>query len=196
MNFAALKQALRDQFDIDSARAGRYINQARAELDGRELWPYRLATATGASPLTIADLDVLLLVEDASNSFRPLEPADIRDLADTYGDLTTTGTARFFYVDGLTTVKTYPVGGTPSVRYYKVTTDLASPTDTPAAPARFHNLIVDIAAVRALRDAGNHQAATGLQAEVDRQLDVMRLSMFTSQIQGPLQGVRVTNGEW
>jgi hypothetical protein len=74
MNFSALKQELSDRGydDLSDTRLGNFINQGRAELDLMYNWPYRLATASGASPLTITDLGT---IEEVANTARHRQPA-------------------------------------------------------------------------------------------------------------------------
>jgi hypothetical protein len=104
---------------LSDTRLGNFINQGRAELDQMFLWPYRLASASGASPLTITDLGTIEEVANSAVTGSPvLAYADRRSLRDSYGDITTTGTPGYFYIDN-GVVRTYPVGGTLAVRYYK-----------------------------------------------------------------------------
>jgi hypothetical protein len=71
--------------------------------------------------LTINDLGT---IEEVANSAvsgsPPLDYADRRTLRDYYGDITITGSPSFFFIDN-GVVRTYPVGGTLAVRYYKRT---------------------------------------------------------------------------
>lgn len=190
MNFAELVDELQARgFDyLSDARAGQLINWAVAELDETELWPFREASATGTAPLAITDLGTIEQVINVSQSNVSLEPAEYGELVATYGDLSTDGTPSCFYVawpSGVPTVATFPESSdTIGVQYWRVTAELSG-TDTPAAPERFHKLIVDMAAREAYRDSDNHAAAEGLQAQIDRDLARMRAALFTDQIQGP-----------
>jgi hypothetical protein len=51
MTFAELKTELAARgFDhLSDTRLGQYVNQARAELDGMHMWPYREDSATGVN---------------------------------------------------------------------------------------------------------------------------------------------------
>lgn len=199
MNFADLKSELAARgFDyLSDTRRGQYINWARAELDEIELWPYRQKTASGAAPLAVSDLGS---VEQVTNSSGPLDPMDYGDLVASFGDLSTDGQPSYFYVDwpsGVGTVTVFPESaGSITVRYWRVTPDLTG-TETPAAPARFHKLIVDMAAREAYRDSDNHAAAEGLQAQIERDLARMRNVLFSDQLQGP-GFVRIVagSGDW
>lgn len=177
MNFTELKTELAARgFDyLTDIRRGQYVNWARAELDDFALWPYRLATSSGPTPLTIADLGVIDDVLDTSNSNQSLLPSSHAALVHQFRDLSTPGIARFFYVDG--GVKVYPAGAPISVRYFKVPPDLTG-TDVPLAPVRWHRAIVDIAVRMVYRDSDNHDAAAALQAQIDRDLGLMMQALL------------------
>jgi hypothetical protein len=194
VNLAALTQAVRDRVDIDPARARRAVNFARADLDDLHLWPYRAATITGAAPLTVPDLGTVESIVDVTNGSNPLRLADRRDLEDAFSDLTTSGTPQYAYIDN-GVIRTYPVGGSLSVRYYKVTTDLTLPADTPAAPSRFHRLIVDLAVERSLRDVGNLDGAEALRVAIERDLNGMRHALLIGHADGAASFIRTT-GSW
>jgi hypothetical protein len=183
MQFSALKQELSDRGydDLSDTRLGNFINQGRAELDNMYNWPYRLATATGASPLTITDLGTVEEVANTAIAGSPsLDYADRRSLRDSYGDITITGSPAFFFIDN-GVVRTYPVGGTLSVRYYKRTPLLALTTDTPLAPVDYHMLYVDFAVRWAAKDG---MQPDGLSADIQRQLTVMVNDLFGQQLVG------------
>lgn len=185
MNFATLQTELSDRgfAYLSAARLGQYINVAYHELCDLEEWPFLETTASGAAPLTISDLRTVLSVYDSAGNIN-LTARERRALVDDYRDLTTTGSPRFFYVDG-SALSTYPVGGTLAVRYIKVPVDLTG-TDIPLVPSRFHYVIVDIAARRAYIDSDAFDKAQGVQAEVDRMVAVMRDSLLQTQTQDDL----------
>lgn len=157
------------------ARGLRFINQAYAEVVLEELWPFRLNTATGAAPLSIPTLDRVLSVIDTGNANRELTEATEREL--TASDLAITGVPMWFFRDSLQ-IKTYPVGGTLSVRFYSLPTDLAAPTDTTLVPARYMDVIVNGAVRRAAVDRDNADASTLAEAERQRGLDLMRRQLL------------------
>ena len=182
LTFATLKTELSDRgFDqLSDTRLGYFINQARGELDGMHNWPYRLATATGSSPLTITDLGSIEEVADTNQTGAPaLDYADRRSLKQAYGDLTVAGAPAFFYVDN-GVVRTYPVGGSLSVRYYKRAPDLSG-TQVPLAPSDYHLLIVDMAVRWAQKDGEQPDSVSG---DIQRQLAIMVTDLFGQQIVG------------
>jgi hypothetical protein len=109
MNLTTLKTELAARgFDyLSDTRQGQYVNWARAELDDTELWPYRVATATGAAPLTIATLGPILSVRTtvANSSLDYIDPREILSIS---GDITAVGTAMYYTVAQPTIVTTYP----------------------------------------------------------------------------------------
>jgi hypothetical protein len=181
VDFTALKQELADRgfARLTPARQGFYVNEGRQRLDNAYLWPYRLASASGASPLTITDLGVIEEVANsAASGSPPLDYADRRSLRDAYGDITTTGTPGFFYVDN-GVVRTYPVGGTLAVRYYKRTPVLSAGADTPLAPVDYHMLYVDYAEAEAHAGKTDWQGAAAL---------AQRIQIKTAQMVNDLLG--------
>lgn len=197
LTFATMQTELSDRgwSRLTPTRLGYLINQARADLDNMMLWPYRLASTSGAAPLTIADLGVIEEVVDTANQSNALDYASRRELRDSYGDLTVTGTPDWFYVDnGI--IRTMPVGGTLTVRYYKRTPDLTG-TQAPLAPADYHLLIVDMAEQRAHRGKGDVATASALQPYIDSQLSRMVQDQFGQQVQGPdVQTLSYASEDW
>lgn len=171
INFTELKNALsaRGFSHETDERLGRWVNRARARLDMKYRWPYRLATTTSIA--TIADIGEVESVSDTTSK-APLEESSYTDLLYDYSDLTLTGTPAFWYRTS-TGVATYPVTtNTVTVRYWKRPSDLTE-TATPLAPADYHMLIVDWANAMAERDRGNHQVADGIMADVREQVSEM-----------------------
>jgi hypothetical protein len=159
-----------------ATRAKAWLNQAYLELCEEDLWPFLLTTSTGAAPLTIADVRTIYTVVDtAANNV--LAPAQEDELIDTYTTLTTTGTPLWFYMSD-TSVKVYPVGGTLSVRYWKVPAELSANNDVAVVPPRFCNLVVDGAVRRSCNDNDDANGARQTEDERQRGLDLMRRSLL------------------
>lgn len=185
MTFAELKAELLNRgFNYldqnDPLRSGRFINWAMHELDDAYLWPYREATATGAAPLTIADLGIVEMVTDSTGY--PLEPLEYRDVVYSWGDPTQAGVA-FGWYERNGQVLAFPATGTITVKYWKVTPDLSAAGDIPLSPTRFHGLIVDLAVRRAYRDSDNASLADDLNAQIDADLQKMANALFVKQTQ-------------
>jgi hypothetical protein len=196
VNFSELKTELSDRgFSyLSDTRLGRYINNARAELDDTDLWPYREEFTTGAAPLSISDLGTIEAVLDERD--QPLIPGEYRDLVSVFGDISTAGTPTHYYIanpSGTLQVATYPTSSeTIQVQYWEVTPDLSLSSDTPLAPTRFHKLIVDMAVRECYRDADNHEAAEALQVQIDRDLWRMREALLVQTTQGPQSHIQIT----
>lgn len=158
------------------ARAKRWINEAYLELCEEERWPFLMATATGASPLAIADLREVAIVTDTGRS-NQLHPMPEDELTDYYISLTTVGVPLYYYLTD-TTVNVYPTGGTLSVRYWKVPVALSAAGDIPVIPDRFTNLIIDGAVRRAANTYDAAEDAAAAEAERQRGLDIMRRSLL------------------
>lgn len=158
-------------------RAKTWINQSYLELCEEDTWPFLLATATGAAPLAVADIRTILSVIDTASNSTPLYPLPEDELVDDFSPVTTTGTPTYFYVDD-TTIRTYPVGGTLSVRYWKVPALLSAGSDAAIVPDRFVNLIVDGAVRRAQNDNDNPTGAQIAEEERQRGIDLMRRSLM------------------
>lgn len=157
------------------ARGLRWINQSYAEVALAELWPFRLTTAVGAAPLAVTDIDRVLYVIDTSSFNNPLYEMQEQELIAV--DLTLTGSPLAYYRDSLQ-IRVWPIGGTLSVRYYALPTDLASPTDTTLVPKRYMDVIVDSVVIRAAKDRDNPDAVALARQERDYGLALMRSQLL------------------
>lgn len=146
----------------DLTRITRWLNDAMHAIDELYDWPYLQTTASGAAPLTVADLRKVERVIDTTNDQTLVQVAR-GEAADWDGDLTTTGTwPQAFYVTGGTSVAVYPTAVVQlSVLYWKFGPDLASGADAPLMPDRFRYAIVDYAVAYGCMDRGD---AVGAQA--------------------------------
>ena len=153
---------------LDSSRLTNFLNRGLTDFEDFWRWPWLTKTATGAAPLTIADLKFVLKVYDAIGN-ELFGMSDAEDL-----DYTLTGTPTSWWIDetsGSPVLTAYPVGAaTLSVRYVAESTPLAGGNDTPLIPSRYHNLWIDLAVVHAYRDRDNFAAAGQLAATATRDL--------------------------
>jgi len=185
MDFSSLKEELaaRGFNYLEDTRRGYFINQGRHELDMTELWPYRITTVTGNSPVTVGSLGTVVDVIDTSRGSVPLSPIEFGELRQSYNDLTVVGAPTFYYVDnGI--LRTFPVGGSLSIRYYIRPADLAGSTDMPLCPTQYHMLIVDLASRWAQKDSDNEVMLPVLSSEIERQIATMRLDLLGGQTTG------------
>lgn len=212
MNFSELRQELfargTDYLDEDAdgqARADRWLNDAYRQILNLQPWPFLVSTATGVSgsgEVTVSDLRRAIHVADSDVGTVPgreLEKITYMELVRLGYDVSQTGTPVYYYIErtdgsGGATFKTFPVGGTPVVRYLRRVQPLSG-TDTPVFDEEYHNLIVDGAMLPAYRDGDNFEAAAALQASYDAALasmaeDYMLDSTSTSYIEvvDPMDG--------
>lgn len=174
--------------------SNRLINDAYKWLVKQALWPFRETTTSGAAPLTVADIGAIVSVTDTANSNNPLHYKPREELVDCYGDLTTAGVPVWFYIEGGTIVKTYPAGGTLSVRYYKQAVTLSGDSDPLIVPDDWVQLVIDRARYRALLRQGDWGAAQTLKAEVKETLTDMLVDQLGQNVSDPVQ-VIVYGGE-
>lgn len=161
-------------------RVRRWLNDAMQEVNSDGHWEFLSASTTGAAPLTIADLDRVESVADATNDY-PLAQVDRDALVAAYADLTITGTAVWWYRSAPTTIAVYPVSTlTLTVRYFKFAADMAAGTDVPLIPDRFRQVIVERATAMALRATGDLNGAAACMQAYERVLGVMRESLLTA----------------
>lgn len=162
----------------DLTRITRWLNDAMHDIDEMYDWPYLLATASGAAPLTVADLRSVERVLDTTND-RPLGQIARGEAADEDGDLTTTGTSPLsFYVSGVTTVAVYPTATVQiQVLYWKISPDLSAGSDAPLMPDRFRMAIVDYAVAYGCMDRGDSMGAQLASAAGDLRVGRMADSL-------------------
>lgn len=162
---------------LPDSRVDRFLNNAKNALED---WfvdcPWLETTAaTGAAPLTVSDLHSVIYVLDTTTSL-PLEGVDARDIVDLDGNVSTAGYSRYWWLDGLTTIRTYPVNASDqiSVRYRKYSPELSANTDTPSIPVRYHPVWVDFAVVEALKDDDQYGEAQQLLGFINTRLQEMQ----------------------
>lgn len=136
-----------------AARLNQWLQDAKEQFEDYPFdWPWLKATATGAAPLTIADLRRVRTVVDTSNRnpLRKTTDAEIIEFVD--DSLATTGAPYSWYLTSDTVLAVYPAqAASLSVPYLKFSPALSSDSDTPLIPARYHGQWIDLAEARALR---------------------------------------------
>ena len=177
MQIEVLERASRDDGRF-AVRVRRWLNDAMHEVDQDGRWEYLAASTSAAAPLTIADLDRVESVADNTADYQ-LDQVDRDSLVSAFADLTTTGTALYWYRTAPTTIAVYPVSTlTLTVKYFKFGPDMALGTDVPLMPDRFRQVIVEKAVAKAFRDSNDPNAANDCLAEAGRILDVMRAELL------------------
>lgn len=178
-NLGQLRTQLRERgFNfLEDAECDRLLNDAYLEICDLDDWPFLQATATGPASLTIADLRTVTSVYDTTGR-RHLDVTSYDELIQQCVDVTQAGTPCVYWIDGLTVVKTWPVGGTLSVRYLKTPTAMVDPAEQPVIPARFRDIIVTGAARKAAMDQSAAADLDALTQEYQRRLEVMRAALI------------------
>jgi len=164
-------------------RAKQWLNDSYFELCALAAWPFLETTVTGVAPLTVSDVQKVIYVVDTSTGAK-LQSVDVRELTDWYPKLDTTGSPVWWWLDGNTTLRVFPLNTADSlsVRYAKFPATLSASSDTPVVPARYHNLIVDGAVIRAYKDSDNLMSAYALQNDLDGQVQKMRETLLARRM--------------
>lgn len=199
MTFAELQEEVKARgFEYLSDATGlervkRWINLAYQELCEAEDWPFLYADISGLAPLAIADLRSVLSVNSESRSLRWL---DRRVLTGSGVDLAQRGSPTYWHLEDRTLL-TYPASDEVlEVRYVKVPVDLTADADVPVVPARYHDLLVDGAVVRAYKDSDNYEAMAAVRSEYDRALHGMALTLGWQNHQGAETIHAPYGGDW
>lgn len=152
-----------------NVRKNYFLNRAATDIYERKPWPFLETTATGASPLTIADVRQVMSVADSTND-APLFPLDRRNVVMADPTLNDTGAPTNWYLED-TVLKTWPTTSVSlSVRYLKVPADMSSGSDEPLIPNRYRLLIVDGAMLEAYKDADAFDADGALREDYEQAL--------------------------
>lgn len=188
MNLSEARDELRARgFDgLTDARCTAFLNAGKNVLENYAPWPWLDASTSGTSPITISDLKTVLHVWSTSPN-TSLEGQDRNYLRSTYGpDLTLTGGAQFWYLDGLSTMRFFPVDTvTRNVDYLKVSPELSADADEPLFPARLHPVWIDFAVVEAYVDADEPTMAQSVQAKAENRLARELDTYFNRNLQNP-----------
>lgn len=169
---------------LSTSRQTQYINRAATMLYDAEPWPFLETSTTGTAPLTIADMRTVLYVVDLTNK-EVLYATDQRSIRDRDPALGDSGRAECWYFEG-DDIAVYPLNTTDTfeVRYIQFPTALATSTDTPTIPDRYHNLIVDGAVYLAYKDTDEFANAAELKLLWDEEVVSMREKLMDRDHQG------------
>lgn len=169
-------------------RAKRWLVDATHEIDDMADWPYLITSTTkNAFPATISDLGTIRAVTDVASQYT-LQPADLRWLRELYGDLSTAGTATFYYLTDATSFSVYPLStATLTIDYLKASVDLSAGSDTPLMPDRYRMAVVHYAVAAAREDRGDAAGAQSARAQGDVVVARMGEKLLARQHQGPDQ---------
>jgi hypothetical protein len=152
--------------EAEAARVKRWLNAAMGEIADFAPWPFLEGSKQAKAPMVIADLGHVLDVTDLAHD-NQLGYADRRELVSIDPNLSSSGIAERWYLEGETSFKVYPadVSSEFLVRYLKSVADLVADGDTPIVPAKYHELIVEGAVIRAYRNRDNYEAASLVRSE-------------------------------
>jgi hypothetical protein len=180
--FSDLKTELTNQgFDyLTSTQQGDYINTAYQEVCALLPWPFlETSTTTLTSGTNVTNLRSVIAVNDPATDSN-LSPSDKATLLAYYGALDDTGDPDYFYLDGQTTVKTYPVNATKqlTVHYVKVPADMGGGTDQPVVPLAWRSVIVDGAVCTAHLENGNYEAEQARRSVWQQRVDRMASALL------------------
>lgn len=161
------------------AIAQKALNDANQAITLSEQWPFRLATATGTSSVTITDLSSTLDIVAVTNTAASNAPVPVLSLeeAQRYYDITLSGFPEAVYISSASAtqivLKAVPIGGALSVTYYKKAPLLSNGTDEPLLPEEWRYLIVTYTAQRLATRKGDTSIQFQAQAELSDGLQQM-----------------------
>jgi len=170
---------------LSTTRVNQFLNWAYKEITRYMPWPFLETSATGASPLTITDLGLILSVT-GSRSDQPLARADRRQILIGDDDLSEIGTPVLYWMENLT-VNVWPSSATDTVtvQYIKVPADMSLDADVPVIPADYHELIIDGAVLRAQKDNDQYDSYQASRQIWQSELDLMVLTIMGRNLSGP-----------
>jgi len=163
-------------------RAKRWINQSYQELCALEPWPFLKTSTTSTSPASLPTLNRIIYVRDTSTNNKLIE-ADFDNLTDLQPNLTTTGTAGWYYIDytaGSPAVTAFPVTtNTLQIVYYQNPVELSADADVLVVPNQFVDVVVLGAMRRAYLDGTDTaQQYQMVKAEWSDRLNFMRTQLL------------------
>jgi hypothetical protein len=161
---------------FDYLTAGRMtimLNSAKNAFEDAWEWPWLLYSTSGAAPLLIPDLKLVLSVKWVADG-RELWGLDVRQIMEDGTDPNLPGLPKYWWLedfDGQPNLHVWPVAsGQVGVIYQRESPELASSTSEPLIPARYQPLWIDLAVVEAYKDSDNFTAASALLQTVNARL--------------------------
>jgi hypothetical protein len=168
VNLAEATQAVMDRgFDYLSApRVYLMLNTAKDNFEDVWRWPWLEVVTAGPTPLTLADLKLVLMVKNALTADELLGLTMSQVMQD-FTNVAAAGAPQYWWLEGDAVLHAWPGDGADvQVHYVADSPPLVAPADTPRIPARYHHLWVDLAVCEAYKDSDNFQAAQMLRADV------------------------------
>jgi hypothetical protein len=167
---------------LPDSRIDLWIQQTYLWVCSLYPWPFLETTASGPAPLTITDLSQILHVSDGTQI---LDGRDQRDILDHDPGLTVAGTPAAWYLEG-EDIHIWPADPATEirVRYIREPAELVDNT-SPLFPAAYHEILVDGAVLRGLKDNDEYDAASSLQGVLDMAVDGMKEAMLQRNYQNP-----------
>lgn len=140
------------------------LNVAKDTFEDAYEWPWLWLPFSGPTPLTIANLKLVLTVNSRGSELLGL---DVRQVAQNGTDLTQKGTPNYWWIEGTDKLHAWPGdGATLNGICLQDSPPLSLPGDTPLIPSRYHGLWIDFAVVEAYKDSDNYAAAQALRADI------------------------------
>src|SRR5574343_1050733 len=158
MNFGDLREEVKacGLDHLPDSRVNRLVNLAYRRTYNKELWPWRLATTSGATPLAVTGT-----IQQVIGSDGYVLPATSAENIENNGYIPTeSGAAGSWYLDADRKIATFPADlSTVTVRYYGKVSDMTNDTTNPDLPDEYHYLIVLDAVRRGKAENGEPDAA-------------------------------------
>jgi hypothetical protein len=158
---------------LSTSRLTTFLNDAKNEFEDFYPWPWLETTTTGTAPLTISDLKASCMWS-TRRSVQELTGVNAQFIVEDLGrddhDDRHAGCVVAGRHDDAEGVPGEHDGRRCRVRYVKFSPELSAGADTPLIPVRNHNLWIDLAYVRVLKDTDDAGAAQALQADVNAKL--------------------------
>lgn len=177
-----------EDYDDSSAgdtRVGRALNEAQWEILEEAEFPLTYTDASTTAPITLTRPKKIHQVVDATRDV-VLWSIDRRTLQEMYPDLPDTGDPEYWYMDSETQLRVYPANTTNTikVRYTSYPAEMSS-TDAFTVPQRFIAAVLHRAAAKLHRYKQNYEASAFEEAEAQRVVHLMQMSLLTRAADRP-----------